>query len=73
MRNSNQSPTFDRHIGSIVNSGDCGKHRARPGDPCWLLEGSNGALLFGVCNKRAKKAGYSHPISEKSLRKHSSR
>lgn len=63
-------PSTETYITTIVERETCGPHKAQRGFPCWVLENSFGYFLQGVCNKRAKKAGFNHPVSEKSLRSH---
>ena len=54
----------DRFIPNIVQYTTCRKHGR---GPCWSLEGSKGQLLFGVCGRRARKAGMTGKISSQSL------
>lgn len=63
-------PTTETYIQTIIDRENCGTHKAWQGIPCWVLENSAGYFLMGVCNKRAKKAGFKHPVSENSLRSH---
>lgn len=65
-----QEPTFERFMQTIISRGGCGRHRVPSGVPCFHIpsgvEGSG--YLSGVCNWRAKRAGFNNSISEKSLR-----
>ncbi len=63
-----EKPSTELFLETVVTREPCGKHRAHRGTPCWILEGVSGFLLQGVCNKRARKAGFTHRISDKSLR-----
>ena len=47
----------------------CHKHDAPQGVPCYWIHTTGGHILKGVCNTRARGAGYTGKPSNKSLRK----
>jgi hypothetical protein len=58
-----EKPTTALFMDTILDRQACPKHKAEKGFPCgWL--GPHRV----VCNKRARRAGFNHRISEKSLR-----
>lgn len=58
------------HIPDVMNRVICKRHGADVGEACWsVLSGSNSErVINGICNRRAKLAGYNGTISETSLR-----
>lgn len=60
---------MDTKINDIVGRSDCTKHKAIPGMACWNIHTSSGRVLLGICNKRARKAGFFGQITDKSLAK----
>lgn len=60
--------TSEVYLPVVIERETCGSHNAQKGYPCWTLETSGGSLLLGICNKRAKRAGFNHPVSQKSMR-----
>lgn len=62
-----ETPTTERFLERILNRNSCGKHKADLGNPCWWIEDSFGFSKMAICNKRAKKAGFSSQINDKSL------
>lgn len=58
---------FENRITDIIISAKCGRHNNDPEEACWTFPSASGKLLRGVCNRRARKAGFSHKISDKSL------
>lgn len=63
-----EKPSTELYLSTVVDREACGKHQAKAGVPCWIMESSVGFLLQGICNKRAKKAGFNHKVSDKSMR-----
>lgn len=61
-------PTTEQFVWTVVDREPCGKHQAHKGTPCWQIIQSDGMGTGAICNKRARKAGFNHRISEKSLR-----
>ena len=53
-------PTTATFIPTVMAASTCKKHKAAIDEPCYELMGR-----FGVCNARAKRAGYDHAISDK--------
>lgn len=46
----------------------CGNHPENWGEtPCYEVEGLTGRLIRGVCDYRAKRAGFNAPINPNSL------
>lgn len=62
--------TSETYVPTIIERENCGSHKAQRGIPCWILVSNDGYFLKGVCNKRAKKAGFNHPVSNKSMQSH---
>lgn len=69
-KNTPEKPTTERFLSTVIERQACVKHNVPEGIPCWhITRGSGGfGFLAGVCDKRAQRAGFSHDISEKSLR-----
>lgn len=67
-KNAPEVPTTEAYIQKIVLAQSCGKHQVPVGIACWDLETSAGMMLQGVCNRRAKKAGFIGRVSQSSLR-----
>lgn len=65
-----EKPTTELFVQSVVDKVGCNKHDADKGFACWGIETSSGLGLGAVCNRRAKRAGFNHKISEASLRLH---
>lgn len=63
-----ERPTTDRYLDRIIDETSCKKHEAEAGDPCWGVAELSGLGRGAVCNSRAKKAGFNHPISIHALR-----
>lgn len=60
MSTGSLSPEFvSRDISGVLATTACPKHKAEVGESCY-------DTLRGVCNARAKKAGFNHSISDKS-------
>ena len=56
-------PSTATFIPQVMAASHCKKHRAAVDKPCYKILDKQ-----GVCNARAKRAGYNAPISEKSMR-----
>lgn len=54
-------PTTATFIPDVMSASHCNKHQAAIDEPCYILNDRR-----GVCNARAKRAGYDHPVSDKS-------
>lgn len=63
-----EKPTTEVFMDSVIERVPCKRHASEKGSPCWGITTSSGLGLGAVCNWRAKKAGFNHKISEKSLR-----
>jgi hypothetical protein len=61
--------TFDRFMGEIIQTEPCKKHRAEKGDACFHIQSESGTTRIGICNYRAKKAGFNAAVNNKSLRR----
>lgn len=68
-KNAPAAPTTERFMTQVIDDQPCGRHRAPRGMGCWVLHGSL-MDLAGICDYRAKKAGYRGKISESSLSRH---
>lgn len=55
-----EAPSTEMYIPTVLERTSCSKHNAERDEPCYYIDG-----LRGVCNRRAKSAGYNHPISDK--------
>lgn len=62
---------MDKLIPHIVDTTSCGKHEVPPGIPCFGVELSTveNGYSPGICNARAKLAGFNGKISPGALRK----
>lgn len=50
---------MDNWIDLILDRGDCARHNAKRGLPCWWLHASKrGKVLPAICNNRARRAGF---------------
>lgn len=58
-----EEPSTDLFMDTIIARVHCPKHKADSGEPCWSI-----GIYGQICNRRAKRAGFNHKISEKSLR-----
>ena len=58
-----------KYIDVVVERSMCVEHKSQKGSPCWALETSLGNLMVGICNRRAKNAGFVGQINPKSLSK----
>lgn len=54
-------PTTVTFIPAVMAASTCKKHGAAEDEPCYVLNERR-----GVCNARAKRAGFNHEVSEKS-------
>lgn len=63
-----EKPTTELFLDTILDRRPCPKHKAAIGEPCWVLERSLRGGALAVCNRRARAAGFNHPIDPKSLR-----
>lgn len=64
----NEKPTTELFVVAVTERQECKKHRASIGWPCWGIIQADGIYMNAVCNKRAKAAGFNHPIRPESLR-----
>lgn len=60
---------MDSNVKKIVESSRCGAHSASEGVSCWGIYTSSGTVLSAICNKRAKRAGYTGQITPGAIRK----
>lgn len=56
-----EAPSTETFIDETMSRSNCKKHKADVDEPCYRIE-----HLRGVCNARAKRAGYDHTISDSS-------
>jgi hypothetical protein len=56
-----------KYIADVMERQACSKHGVPKGIPCYHLYRSVGDILVGVCNKRARAAGFVGNIDPKSL------
>lgn len=63
-------PTTVLYLPTILSREACAKHKVPVGIPCFhILPGYDSQnRLAGVCDKRARRAGFNHPIGANSLR-----
>ena len=59
--------TSELFIPTVIARQSCVHHKVEMGDPCYKVYPTHGGELHGVCNKRARGAGFNHKISSKSL------
>lgn len=55
--------TNEVFIPAVLARQSCVHHDAQMGEPCYRIFPSNGGELAGVCNKRARGAGFNAKIS----------
>ena len=60
--------TQELFIDTIVSRQPCKKHKRDIGKPCYAMWSARGKLLMGICNARAKLAGFNGKIDPRSLR-----
>lgn len=61
--------TFDLFVPTVVTVATCVKHNAGQGEYCHTFDAlDHSRVIGGICNQRAKKAGFDAPIKESSLR-----
>jgi hypothetical protein len=62
--------TSEKFIEKVLERTDCKKHKAFTGIPCFHIRPANSKFgyLAGICNNRAKRAGYNAPISESAVK-----
>ena len=58
-------------IDTVIARQACKKHKREVDQPCYTMFSARGKLLMGICNTRAKAAGFVGKISPGSLRTHS--
>ena len=58
-----ENPTSELFLQSVIDRQGCQKHGVNKGEPCGRM-----GPYRAICNARAKRAGFNHKISEKSLR-----
>ncbi len=64
---------MDNHpnwLPSLIDREACDKHKVPLGTPCFHVKTVAGKVLPGICNLRARNAGFTGKIDNKSLRKH---
>lgn len=59
---------MDTNVKKIMDSSRCNQHGSVEGVACWNLFTLSG-IRFAVCNKRAKRAGYTGQITPGAIRK----
>lgn len=64
----NEKPTTELFVVAVTERQECKKHSASIGWPCWGIIQADGLYMNAVCNTRARKAGFNHPIRPESLR-----
>lgn len=64
----NEKPTTELFVVAVTEREECKKHSASIGWPCWGIIQADGLYMNAVCNTRARKAGFNHPIRPESLR-----
>lgn len=57
---------MDNKIQEVVEATNCGRHAAPNGTPCFYIPGKD-RDHNGICNARAKKAGFVGVISKHAL------
>lgn len=63
-----EAPTTQRYMEELVYRVGCEKHDALLGDFCFEAAGiASDHPMWGVCNDRAKQAGFNAPINPLSL------
>lgn len=62
------NPTTELYLNKIVNH-SCHTHKKVPTEPCYVAEGITDEYrsIVGICNDRAKAAGYNGFIQASSL------
>lgn len=60
--------TTEVFLETIIDRVACKWHKKPKGEACHILPGMRHPL-YGICNWRAKKAGFNAPIQEKSMRR----
>jgi len=59
-----ETPTQDSYIDTVIMRGDCMHHAVPKGMACYTLPALRGSRdHVGVCNSRAKKAGFNGRIT----------
>lgn len=59
---------IDNFVAKIADETSCVKHSAPEGTACFYIRSDQSEAFYtGVCNNRAKRAGYKHPIDPRSL------
>lgn len=58
-----------KYIPSVIERTICTRHNKGGGGPCYVLELSNGDLALGVCDHRARAAGFVGRVSDKSMQR----
>lgn len=56
-----------RNIRTVFERETCRRHNADIGEACWLIPTIDGVGVLAICNRRAKRAGFSNIPSRKSL------
>jgi hypothetical protein len=61
--------TDRKFIPTVIDNAIC-EHSPDGLTPCWAFTSPySGRPILGVCNERAKRAGFNHPISDFALRR----
>lgn len=64
-----EKPTTELFLPTILDRLGCGRHKVPVGVPCFHVVRDGFGRGAGICNYRAKKAGFNHPVDPKSLRR----
>jgi len=65
-----EKPTTELFMDAVMRRKPCKRHQAGLDFPCWEIIPIEGLPKKGVCNRRARNAGFNHPIDPRSLRLH---
>lgn len=58
----------DNYIYKVIDSTMCNRHKALKGDPCYSVTRDSSSIpAYGICNKRAQRAGMNGHISEQAV------
>lgn len=61
---------MDKYIQTILDREACNRHQAPNGIPCFHIpKSTENGYFAGICNRRAKKAGFIGSPGPQSLRK----
>lgn len=58
----------DNYIYKVIDTTMCNRHQALKGDPCYSVTRDSSSIpSYGICNKRAVRAGMNGHISEQAV------